>query len=98
MQFQSLNKICNESYLSVKIVGFISGFDILELTKSSVFTFSICSTRRCKKNLRSLLIQTDSGSLIIHSALTNTGVQRNCGCYLEMSLISMKAAIGKCVC
>lgn len=98
MQFQSLNKICNESYLSVKIVGFISGFDILELTKSNVFTFSICSTRRCKKNLRSLLIQTDSGSLIIHSSYKHWGAEKLWllpgdvldfyeGCYWEMCVL-----------
>lgn len=57
MQILSLNKICNESHLSVKqnsgVYFWIWHFGA---HKASVFTFSICSTRRCKKNLRSLLM------------------------------------------
>jgi len=99
MQIHSLIKsVDSHIYPLHKIVGFTSRFDIFELAKPNLFTFSICSTRRCEKNLRSLLMQTDSGSLIIHSYLTSAGMQRNCGCYLETSLISMKTAIEKYVC
>lgn len=49
------------------------------------------------KTHRFPLMQIDAGSLT-HSYLTNAGIQKNCGCYLEMSLVSVKIAFEKCVC
>lgn len=78
-----------------KIEGFISGIYVSELTKPDIFTLSICWTRKCKNNLRSLCKCKQIQGHSLFSYLTNTGIQRKCGCYQEMSLISMKTSIEK---